>query len=105
MAGQASPWLPKARSPAPTSAPVNACVVDTGRPVLEATSTQAIAPTRTAPASAGGTATPGWSRPALNVFSIAPATTPDAAAPTVVQIVPQMTAVRELATPLATSVA
>src|SRR5207245_9151293 len=105
MAGQASPRLPKARSPAPMSAPVRAWVVETGSPVRDATSTQAIAPTRTAPASAGGAATPGWNRPELNVFSIAPATTPDAAAPRVGQIVPQMTAVRWLATPLPTGAA
>ena len=59
IAGQASPWLPMDISPAPTSAPVSACVVDTGRPVLEATNTHAIAPTRIACANAGGVATPG----------------------------------------------
>src|SRR5437879_8582238 len=96
MAGQASPRLPKARSPAPMSAPVRAWVVETGSPVRDATSTQAIAPTRTSPASAGGAATPGWNRAELYVFRIEQATTPDAAAPTVVQIVPRMTAMRQL---------
>src|SRR3989442_13596000 len=105
MVGQASPSLPKATRPPPTSAPVRAWVVETGSPMRDATSTQAIAPIRTAPASAGGAATPGWSRPVLNVFSIAPAATPDAPAPTVGQIGPPSPVVRYLEPTAPTSVA
>jgi hypothetical protein len=40
-------------SPAPTRLPINACVVDTGRRVMVASATHAVAPTSTERAKAG----------------------------------------------------
>src|ERR1051325_3843999 len=54
MADQMSPSPANAASPAPTMAPVSACVVETGRPVRDATRTQIMAPASTANASEGG---------------------------------------------------
>ena len=45
---QAIPFMPQAANPAPHSAPIIAWVVETGRPVFEAKSTQEVAPMITA---------------------------------------------------------
>jgi hypothetical protein len=57
------PLAPNATMPAPTIAPVKAWVVETGRPLQEATSTHRTAPASTAAASMGDAAVSGASRP------------------------------------------
>src|ERR1041385_1208916 len=94
MADQMSPSPANAASPAPTMAPVSACVVETGRPVRDATRTQIMAPASTANASVGGVAVPGAISPLLKVFTMALATKPEMQAPRTVQTVPHTIAVR-----------
>ena len=94
MAGQINPSPAKAARPVPTIAPVRACVVDTGRPVREATSTHTIAPVTIARATVGSSGAPVWRRPWLKVLTMAPATSAETLAPAIVQPVPHAMAVR-----------
>src|SRR2546430_199378 len=92
-------------TPAPQSAPVIACVVETGRPVHDANSTQPIAPTATATRNSCPDGTVA-SRPLpLNALSNPCAAIVATNPPATVQTVPQTTARRKLVTPLPTSVA
>src|SRR5436309_3501689 len=93
MADQMSSLSENAASPAPTMAPISACVVDTGRLVRDAIRTQIIAPVSTASANVGGMAVPGAMSPLLKVFTIALATTIETQAPKTVHTVPHTIAV------------
>ena len=85
---QIRPSVPNAIRPAPTREPVKACVVETGSPALDATSTQRMVPLRIAGASDDGMARSGWMRPLLNVLTIALVTNAAVAAPITVHNVP-----------------
>jgi hypothetical protein len=90
-------------SPTPTRLPINACVVDTGRRVTVASTTQAVAPTSTERANAGvGRAV---TMPVENSSVSAAATCTDTTEPARVVITPQASALRYPVTPAPPSVA
>ena len=97
-----SPPLPSA---APTIAPVSACVVDTGRPVADANSTQTDAPSATANGNNNESRTSAPTSEEVKTVTSRTEMTTAREAPAAVQTVPHTSARRYVVCPLPASVA